>query len=183
MYRVDIYLESDSRYLGVWERKAGYYISCTLSNGQDYSDLKVMGIKGTYNHCLLAALNAALHRMRQSSEIHIYSGNAYILDMLDNNLTSWAGKGFKNGKGEPVKDREQWEDLWKNVQGHIIVTERGLHEYSRWLKWMLARDGDKTVDNFVDKPEKPHKYKCGDDVDNFSRETGGNGPENGGKTA
>ena len=153
MYRVDIFLETDSGYLGTRERMIGYYMCCRLADGNDYDDLKMMTVKGTYNHCMLTALNAALSRMARPSEICIHSANSYILDMMENNLPEWEESGFQTAKGEPIKDRDMWQELSERIKGHLVVTERGVHEYSRWMKWMFTHDRD----GMVDKPEKPHK--------------------------
>lgn len=158
MYRVDIFLETDTWYLGTRERKVGYFMFCRLSNGSDYDDLKTMTVKGTYNHCLLTALNAALSRMAKSSEIHIHSANCYILDMMENNLPGWQENGFRTKKGDAIKDQKIWQELSGLIRDHIIIPERGLHEYSHWMKWMLSHDEGEKVDNLVEKPEKPHEY-------------------------
>ena len=64
MYRVDIYLESESRYMGRRERRTGYFMSCILDNGQEYSDMKVIKSEGTWNHCMLEAMNEVNKRMK-----------------------------------------------------------------------------------------------------------------------
>lgn len=157
MYRIDIYLESDTWYMGKRKRKAGYFITYTLKNGQDYDVLKVLTAEGTYNHCLLVALNAALARVTKPCEIHIHSANLYILDAMEKHLPVWEENEFRNRKGDPVKDRDQWKQIGSAIKGHMIVAEPGLHEYSKWMKWMFMHDEDGAVDNLVEKPEKPHK--------------------------
>lgn len=153
MHRVDIYLESDSGYMGRQKRKTGYYMTCRLG-GREYNDLKITETEGTYNHCMLETLDAALSRMQKASELHIHSANLYILDMLEKNLANWAENGFANRKGEPVKDKEYWKSVWERMDGHIMVAEKGPHEYSHWMKWMFTHD---PVDNYVDKSQNPHK--------------------------
>ena len=157
MYRVDIYLESDTWYLGNRKRKSGYYICCAMPGGRDYDDLQIRSVEGTYNHCLLIVLNEALGRMKKPSEIHIHSANTYILDMIKNSLPGWEKNCFRNSRGEDIKDQAAWMILSMNIRGHMIVPEYGLHEYSHWMKWMMMRDGNEPVDNIVEKPEKPHK--------------------------
>ena len=149
MYRVNIYLESDSRYMGSRERKTGYFMSCILDNGQEYSDMKVISAEGTWNHCTLEAMRAALERMKKPSEIHIYSENEYILDMLEKSLPAWAENGFVNSRGKPVKDGKEWKAVWETAGPHLIVAERGTHEYSTWMKWEMDHEEGKTVDNTV----------------------------------
>lgn len=142
MYRVDIYLESESRYMGRRERRTGYFMSCILDNGQEYSDMKVIKSEGTWNHCMLEAMNEALKRMQKPSEIHIHSENGYIIDMLENSLPEWADNGFMNSKGNPVKDSDIWRSVWETAGPHRIVLEKGPHEYSSWMKWNLGNEAE-----------------------------------------
>lgn len=161
MYRIDIYLETSSWYLGVKERWGGYVATYVRKNGELASVEGFEKVKGTYNHVLLHMLNLAMGRVKKQSEIHIHSANSYILDMIEHNLPAWAGCGFQSQKGKPVKDHEEWKALWerKGEGGHIFVTERGLHEFSHWMIGECVKKSGQPVDKDVDNPGKPHKDK------------------------
>lgn len=156
MYRVDIYLETSSRYLGVKERWGGYVITYILQNGELVSVEGFERVEGTYNHAVLHMLNLAMERIKKQSTVHIHSANSYILDMINNNLPAWAEFGFQNQKGKPVKDREEWKELWrkKGENRHIFLTEKGTHEFSQWMLDELAKQGQ-----HLDNSEKPQKDK------------------------
>jgi len=159
MRRVDIYLETSTRYLGKKERYCGYVMSTELKNGNPYTVEDFWPSSGTWNHTMLETLNRALSHLAGGLEIHIHSQNDYIMDMAENNLEEWKAAGFKTGKGMPIKDADLWEEYAGRTGGHLIIYERGLHEYSNWMIGTMAR---KMVENPVDKsdhtPRNPHKY-------------------------
>lgn len=159
MFRIDVYLEASSWFLGVRERWGGYVMAYERKNGELYTVEGLQKITGTYNHVLLHMLNAALTRVGKPSEVHICSANSYILDMMDHNLTTWAENGFTNSRGQPVKDAAEWRVLWKLSRNHVLVPEYGLHEFSHWMMEEFSRKEreGKVVDNSVDRAEKPHK--------------------------
>ena len=159
MYRINIYLETSSWYLGVRERWGGYVITYIRKNGELASVEGFEQVKGTYNHVLLHMLNLAMERVTKQSEIHICSANSFILDMIDNNLASWAENEFMTQKGKPIKDQEEWRKLWEQIKknNHTIITERGLHEFSHWMMAEFLKRGGQPVDN----SEKPQKDKSG----------------------
>lgn len=161
MFRIDVYLEASSWFLGVRERWGGYVMAYERKNGELYTVEGFQKITGTYNHVLLHMLNAALTRVGKPSEIHVCSANGYILDMMEHNLAGWAANGFTNSRSQPVKDATEWKVLWKLSQNHVLIPERGLHEFSHWMMDEFARKEQegKSVDNSVDQAEKPHKYK------------------------
>lgn len=161
MFRIEIYLETSSWFLGVRERWGGYVMAYERKNGELYTVEGFQKITGTYNHVLLHMLNAALVRVGKPSEVHVCSANSYILDMMEHNLATWAAKNFVNSRGESVKDVTEWKVLWKLSRNHVLVPERGLHGFSHWMMDEFSRKEreGKVVDNSVDKAEKPYKYK------------------------
>ena len=161
MFRIDVYLEASSWFLGVRERWGGYVMAYERKNGELYTVEGFQKITGTYNHVLLHMLNVALTRVGKPSEVHVCSANSYILDMMDHNLAAWAANGFTNSRGQPVKDVAEWKVLWKLSRNHVLVPEHGLHEFSHWImdEFFRKEQEGKIVDNSVDKAEKPHKYK------------------------
>lgn len=161
MFRIDVYLEASSWFLGVRERWGGYVMAYERKNGELYTVEGFQKITGTYNHVLLHMLNAALTRVGKPSEVHVCSVNSYILDMMDHNLAAWAANGFTNSRGQPVKDVAEWKVLWKLSRNHVLVPEHGLHEFSHWMmdEFFRKEQEGKIVDNSVDKAREAHKYK------------------------
>ncbi|GAA6410623.1 hypothetical protein K040078D81_47400 [Blautia hominis] len=138
MQRVDIYIETDSTSPRTQARKYGYVLECEL-RGRPVTREGFGQTEGTYNQSVLTALTEALARIKQPCEIHIHSGNEFVLNMVDNNLSKWAAGGFLSGKGKPVANREEWETIWNLLKGQMTVTEHGGHAYSGWLKNEMER--------------------------------------------
>ena len=138
MQRIDIYIETDSTSPRTLARKYSYVLECEL-RGRPVTREGFGQTEGTYNQSVLTALTEALARIKQPCEIHIHSGNEFVLNMVDNNLSKWAAGGFVTGKGKPVAKREEWETIWNLLKGPMTVTEHGGHAYSGWLKNEMER--------------------------------------------
>ncbi len=141
MHRAHIYITVDSEAPRVTRKQYGYVLQC---EGKETTVTGFGAVDGTYHHAVLTALVEGLKRFNQSCEIHIHSGNTYILDMLKNYIHKWAAKDFKTSKGKPVSDRELWIELWRLMRQHLIVTEPGKHEFDNWLKLQLE---EKNIEN------------------------------------
>lgn len=81
MWKVDIYLETDSTFQGKRERKCGYVLSAMVGNEEKTKEN--FGIsKGTYHQSVLMALIEALSRMNVSSEICVHTQDSYVASRL-----------------------------------------------------------------------------------------------------
>lgn len=138
MQRVDIYIETDSTSPRPQARKYGYVLECEL-RGRPVTREGFGQTEGTYNQSVLTALTEALARIKQPCEIHIHSGNEFVLNMVDNNLSKWAAGGFLSSCGRPVANREEWERVWNLLRGQLTVTEHGSHAYTGWLRTEMER--------------------------------------------
>lgn len=138
MQRVDIYIETDSTSPRTQARKYGYVLECEL-RGRPVTREGFGQTEGTYNQSVLTALTEALARIKQPCEIHIHSGNEFVLNMVDNNLSKWAAGGFLSSSGRPVANREEWERVWNLLRRQLTVTEHGSHAYTGWLRTEMER--------------------------------------------
>lgn len=89
---------------------------------------------GTMHGVTLQILIKALGRYHKPSQITIHAADEWILNMLQNQLPAWEQNGFSNAKGEPIKYREDWEQLANLIKIHIITIAPGRHTYSAWLQ-------------------------------------------------
>ncbi len=71
----------------------------------------------------------ALKSLKHPSRIEIYSDSAYVINAFEKGwLTRWEKNGWRTAAGDPVKNREIWEELryherkhevtWHKVKGH-----------------------------------------------------------------
>lgn len=91
----------------------------------------------TNNRMEITAAIKALEALKQPCEVDIFSDSAYLINAHNQHwLKSWQNNGWmrkKNGKPEPVLNRDLWEKLaelekihvvsWNKVSGHAGVKE------------------------------------------------------------
>lgn len=82
----------------------------------------------TNNRMELMAAIEALEALKQTCEVTIYTDSTYVRKGITEWMPSWEKKGWKNSKGQPVKNQDLWMRLktaavphsitWKWVKGH-----------------------------------------------------------------
>lgn len=73
-----------------------------------------------------AAVEGVLHN---PGPLVVYSDSSYVVNcMKDKWFVGWRRRGWLNGKKEPVKNRDLWEELVAAVEGHGAPVE------FRWVK-------------------------------------------------
>lgn len=139
MYDVDIFVDVSSHSPRASSRIYGCVLSCTSVCGNPIT-LEIFGkCEGTYHHCFLEALIAALKRMKKKSRICLHGPDQYVLNMIDHNLKTWSENSFMDHKGRPLKDGDTWRELWSVLSQHEYSTDHRSHEYSGWLMGELKR--------------------------------------------
>lgn len=134
LQRVDIYVETDNKAPASCERYGGYVLEYVRANGEPETRHDFRQTTGTYHGVILETLKTALTRIKRSCEVHIHTQDAYVLNMVDKFLATWAENGFRNSKGEPIKNMDIWEQLWQQVKKHKIVVEHGPHSFHGWMQ-------------------------------------------------
>ena len=70
--------------------------------------------------------------------------------VLERNLAIWAGNEFLTSKRKPVANQQEWMEIWRLSNRHLILTEPGKHEYTGWLQGEIEkrkRDNDGIQDH------------------------------------
>ena len=141
MLETHIYIEISSRFQEESEKKYGYVMECVgiadTRNGFGT-------VKATYDRANLVAITEAINRFTTPCEIHIHTKNKRVLDHLERYLEKWAANEFRNAKGEPV--HEEWTELWKQSQKHLLLTVPGEHPYSSWLLTEMKKEDTQNAD-------------------------------------
>lgn len=92
------------------------------------------GAKGTTNNRMeiTAALEAlrTLHAHRLKSETFIYTDSTYVIRGVTQWIFGWKRKGWINGEGQPVVNRDLWEALDQEVRRCQTKTK---------IKWLYCR--------------------------------------------
>lgn len=149
MQQVKIYIETDSSSPKATEKHYGYVLEVMVS-GQAVTREGFGKITGTYHQTVLTALAKALDRFNQSCEVCICTEDDFVLNMLERNLAIWAGNEFLTSKRKPVANQQEWMEIWRLSNRHLILTEPGKHEYTGWLQGEIEkrkRDNDGTQDH------------------------------------
>lgn len=70
--------------------------------------------------------------------------------MLERNLAIWAGNELLTSKRKPVANQQEWMEIWRLSNRHLILTEPGKPEYTGWLQGEIEkrkRDNDGIQDH------------------------------------
>ena len=139
MYEVHIYIETDSTSPRRMERWYGYVLEYETKTGRPITREGFEKITGTYHQATLQAINSALYRLTKDCELYIHTPDEFVVDMVENNLETWAKCGFINRRGQPVANHEEWIEYWEKTQKHFVFTLFGRHPYSNWMKSEMER--------------------------------------------
>lgn len=136
MDRVHIYTYTDIR--GP-RKRAGYYIYLleqeTEKGLATLHKIEKTDERETENRVELLAVIKALKRLRKNCELVIHTHSEYVSAGFKQEwLRKWAENGWKNGKGEPVANRAEWEEMAELLNAHEFEFQTGRHAYSIWME-------------------------------------------------
>lgn len=134
--KVDIYIETSSIYQGITDRKCSYVLSVSIRN-EERTKEGFGHLEGTWHQAVLVTLAEALERMTVPCEICIHTRDVYVCSRIAK-LEALAGAGWRDSKGELIKNAEEWQQVYAAVHNlpdaHKISERSGKHSYSEWLK-------------------------------------------------
>lgn len=130
---VNIYIDTDSVFPRSSEKSYGYVLECIIRE-TPYTREGFGSMKGTYNEATLTAAKVALSRINTRCEVHLFTRNIYVLDMIDRNLDKWVENDFTGATGQKIKSAELWREVYEASKDCNLVPEPGEHSYSRWIK-------------------------------------------------
>ncbi len=81
------------------------------------------GNKDTTNNIMeITAVLEALKALKFPCEVDLYSDSAYVVNSFNQGwIYNWLKKGWKTAGGEPVKNKELWEELYNLTQTHKVT--------------------------------------------------------------
>jgi ribonuclease HI len=132
--KVNIYLETDKQSQECMQRKYGYVIE-TIFKGTPITREGFGSIEGTYHKTNLQALIKALGHFHKECEVCVYTRDAFVATRILKTDDMMAA-GFKDTKGKPIKNAQEWEAACKKLQECKITisSQTGKHTYSAWLQ-------------------------------------------------
>ena len=109
-----------------------------ILDGKDQSSISGSENKTTNNRMELMAPIMALKKIKNKSEIIIYTDSRYVKDGITEWIKKWKLNDWKSSNKKPVKNKDLWLKLDNSCQRHNIS----------W-KWVKAHAGNK-FNNLVD---------------------------------
>ena len=80
------------------------------------------GSKDTTNNIMeLTAVIEGLKMLKRPCKVQVYSDSAYVVNGFNQKwIYGWMKKNWKNASGEPVKNKELWQELYNLTQKHKV---------------------------------------------------------------
>lgn len=168
--KVDIYIETSSAYRGITDRKCSYVLSTMIRN-EERTKEGFGHFEGTWHQTVLIALAEALEHMKKPCEICIHTRDVYVCSRISK-LEELAGSGWKDSKGETIKNAEEWQRVYSAVHAfttaHKLTGSSGKHSYSEWLREeMEKREPGRIMGKRVESPTGTGHNNNGTPRDNY----------------
>ena len=99
----------------------------------------------TNNQLALSAIITALARVQEPHEIHLYTDSNYVAGTFaDNRLESWRQQDWINAKGNPVMNRQLWEQILQLSAPHMLCVEfNNSNSIYLWMKEQMQHVDDR----------------------------------------
>lgn len=144
MWEVNIFIQTDSISPRTLNRSYGYLIECRTQSGKLHKKEEIGKIEGTLHQAALTAVNQAMKRLNQSCIVHIYTEDRLLCNMFSSSMDKWAANDWRTSKNSEVKNREEWETLFKLTRGQLVRMIPGKHKYSDWLVTKMKTEKSET---------------------------------------
>ena len=116
----------------------GGWAAIILDNSANQSRISGSEKNTTNNRMELMAPIMALKKIREESEITIFTDSKYVKDGITEWIKKWKLNNWKNSNKKPVKNKDLWIKLDNFCQKHRV----------KW-KWVKAHAGNE-LNNLVD---------------------------------
>lgn len=138
VWKVDIYLETDSKVQKNIDRRCGYVLE-TICAGAIRTVEGFSRISGTYHSVNLQNLADALSRITKTSRICVHTEDAYVAAHI-RKLSEMAETDWKDSKGSLIRNADLWKKIWELAEKHRldITANTDKHSYSGWLQEQMA---------------------------------------------
>ncbi len=81
--------------------------------------------KTTNQRMEIMAVAQALKALKEPCDVVVHSDSAYVINCFKQKwYVNWRKNGWKNSKGDPVQNRDLWEDLLAEVDRHRVTFEK-----------------------------------------------------------
>jgi len=74
----------------------------------------------TNNRMELLAPIMAIKRIKEKSEITVYTDSTYLKNGITDWIKKWEKNGWKSSSNQPIKNKDLWLELSKLCSGHTV---------------------------------------------------------------
>ena len=142
-----VYVETDKKALQEQDRQMIFVIDY-YEDGAQVKDgtgepivLKGKGkSKVTYADGILFALYTALKAAGYLKDVNIHTTNAYVANMISNQLDQWRERDFCKQDGTPIKSQMIWKRIGKLLEGSDVKASSEKHAYYNWMMEQLKAE-------------------------------------------
>ena len=92
----------------------------------------------TNNQMELTATIEGLQYFKESKQILIISDSKYVINGIESWIKNWKKNGWKTASKKPVKNKDLWEKLDKEITKHAIEWQ--------WVKGHAGNDNNEKAD-------------------------------------
>lgn len=92
----------------------------------------------TNNQMELTAAIKALQYFNESKNITIFTDSKYVMNGIESWIVNWKKNGWRTAAKKPVKNKELWEKLDKEITKHNIKW--------KWVKGHAGNDNNEKAD-------------------------------------
>ena len=93
-----------------------------LIYGDNKKEISGGSLETTNNIMELTAILEGLKALKVECEVEIYSDSAYSVNAFNQGwIYNWIKKAWKTASGEPVKNKEIWQELYSLTQKHKVT--------------------------------------------------------------
>ncbi len=104
-----------------------------IKSGGQYREIAGGYRRTTNNRMEISALIQALNALEHPCRVEAYTDSRYLNDALNKGwLAGWVKNGWRTASKKPVKNRDLWEALLKELKRHRVS-----------LSWTRAHSGQK----------------------------------------
>lgn len=93
-----------------------------LMLGENRKEISGGSADTTNNIMELTAVIEALKILKRPCKVNVYSDSAYVVNaFLQKWIYGWMKKGWKTAGGDPVKNKELWQELYSLTKIHDVT--------------------------------------------------------------
>lgn len=93
-----------------------------LMMGENRKEISGGSADTTNNIMELTAVIEALKMLKRPCKVNIYSDSAYVVNAFEQKwIYGWIKKNWKTAGGDPVKNKELWQELYSLTKVHDVT--------------------------------------------------------------